>query len=93
MAFIFIMLTFTAIFARYRAAEMVLVLHLLTIFGFLCALQLEHACTLCNTVGCLAGSTLIVRRTTVEKILGALYPWRGGCQSYVSTARHGPSDG
>ena len=37
-AFISIMPPFAAISARYCAAEMVLVLYLLTIFGFLCAL-------------------------------------------------------
>ena len=54
--------------ARYRAAEIVLVLYLLTIFSFLHALQLEHARTSPITVGRPAGSSLIVRRTTVEKI-------------------------
>ena len=70
MAFIFIMPTFTAISARYRAAEMVLLLHLLTIFCFLRALQLEHARTSSITFGRVAGSTLIVRRTTVKEIRG-----------------------
>ena len=70
MAFIFIILTFAATSARYHAAEMVLVLHLLTIFGFLRALQLERARTSPFTVRSVAGCTLIVRRTTVEKIRG-----------------------
>ena len=69
-AFIFIMPLFAAISACYRAAEMVLLLHLLTISGFLRAVQLQHARTSPITVGRLAGSTLIVRRTTVEKIRG-----------------------
>ena len=58
-AFIFIMPTFAAISAHYRAAQVVLVLHLLTIFSFLPALQLEHANTSPITVGCMAGSTLM----------------------------------
>ena len=69
-AFILIMPPVAAISSRYCAAEMVLVLYLLTIFGFLLALQLEHARTSPITVRRVAGSTLIVRRTTVEKIWG-----------------------
>ena len=49
---------FAAISARYRAAEEVLVLYLLIMFGFLCALQLEHARTSPITVRQVAGSTL-----------------------------------
>ena len=66
-----------AISARYRAAETVWVLYLLTIFSFLCALQLEHARTSPITVRRVAGSTRIVRRTTVEKI-GAPFTFGGG---------------
>ena len=67
-AFIFIMPALAAISARYRAAEMVLVLCLLTIFGFLLALQLEQASTSPITVWRVAASALVVRRTTAEKI-------------------------
>ena len=70
MVFIFIMPKFAATSACYCAAEMVLVLHLLTIFSFLRAFQLEHARTSPITVGRVAGSTLILRRTNVEKIRG-----------------------
>ena len=70
MAFIFIMATFAAISAHYRAAEMVLVLHLRTIFGILRVFQLEHARISPITVGRVARTTLIVRRTTVQKIRG-----------------------
>ena len=77
MAFIFIMPMLAAISARYRAAEMVLPLHPLTIFSFLLALELEHASTRPITVGHVAGSTLIVRRTTLEKISGP-FTIRGG---------------
>ena len=68
--------------ARYRAAEMVLVLYLLTIFGFLPALQLEHARTSPITVRRVAGSTLIFPRTTVEKI-GGPFTFGGGGLSQV----------
>ena len=57
---------------------MVLVLHLLTIFVFLRALQWEHARTLPITVRYVEGSTLIVRRTTVEKIRGPFTLGGGG---------------
>ena len=57
---------------------MLLVLHLLTIFFFLRALQLEHARTLPITVRYVEGSTLIVRRTTVEKIEGPFTLGGGG---------------
>ena len=67
-AFIFVIPTFATTSACYPAAEMVLVLHLLTIFIFLLALQLQHASTLPITVGRVAGSTPIVRNTTVEKV-------------------------
>ena len=67
-AFIFIMPTLAAIPACDRAAEVVLVFHLLTIFCFLLALQLEHASASLVTVGRLARSTFVVRRRTVEKI-------------------------
>ena len=63
--------------ACYHAAEMVLVLHVLTIFSFLLALQMEHAGTLPITVGRMVGATLIVRRTAVEKIRGP-FTFRGG---------------
>ena len=66
-----------AISARYRAAETVLVLYLQTIFGFPRALQLEHARTSLIKVVRVAGSTLIVRRTTVEKI-GGPFTFGGG---------------
>ena len=91
LAFIFIMPTFAAISARYRAAEMVLVLHLLTFFTSLLVLQLQHASTLAITVGRVAGSTLIVRRATVEKITGPFTLRGGGSPSHVSTVHHGPS--
>ena len=68
MAFILIMPTLAAASARYCPGEMVLVLHLMTIFSFLLALQLEHASSPATTVGHGAGSILIVRGTTVEKI-------------------------
>ena len=61
---------------------MVLVLYLLTIFGFLRALQLEHACTSPITVGLVAGSTFFVRRTTVETISGP-FAFGGGGGSHV----------
>ena len=69
-AFCFIMLTLAAISARYLAAEMVLVLHLMSIFCFLRALQLEQASTSPITLGGVAGSNLIVRIMTVGKIRG-----------------------
>ena len=78
MAFIFIMPMFAAISTPYCAAEMVWVLHLLTIFGFLRALQVGHARTLPIIVERVAGSTLIVRRTTVEKIKGPFTLGGGG---------------
>ena len=70
MTVISIVPTFAATFTCYCAAEVVLVLHPLTIFGFLCARQLEHARTSPITVGRVAGSTLIVRRRTVENSRG-----------------------
>ena len=73
---------FAASSALYRAAKLVLVLSLLTIFGFLRALQLEHARTSPITVGHVAGSTLIVRKTTVEKIRGP-FTFGGGGLSHV----------
>ena len=82
LAFIFIMPPFAAISARYRAGEMVLVLHLLTISGFLRAPQLEHARTSPITVGRLVGSPLIVRRTTVENMRGP-FTLVGGGLSHV----------
>ena len=82
MAFIFRMPIFPAISVRYRAAEMVLVLYVLIIFGFLCALQLEHALSSPITVGRMAGSTLIVRRTTVEKNTGP-FTLGGGSLSHM----------
>ena len=51
--------------------------HLLAIFTFLCAFQLEHARTLSITLGRVAGSTFIVRRTTVESIRGR-FTFQGG---------------
>ena len=92
MALTFRMPMLAAIWARYRAAELVLVLHLLTIFGFLLALQLEQASTSPITVARVAGSMLIFRMTTVEKI-GAPLPLEAGSPSYVSTAHCGPSKG
>ena len=77
-AFIFRMPPHAAVSARHRAAEMVLVLYLLTIFIFLRALQLEHPHSWPITVMRLAGSTVIVRRTTVEKVWGPYTPGRGG---------------
>ena len=91
-AFIFIMPPFAAISARYRAAGKVLVLYLLTIFSVLRVLRLEHARTSPITVGRVAGSTLIVRRTTVEKIRAPL-PLGGGSQSCASAIHYGPSKG
>ena len=85
-AFILIMPPLAAISARYRAAEMVLVLHLLIIFGFLRALQLKDARTLPISVGRVAGSTLIVRGTTVEKIWGPFTFGGGGSQLCASAA-------
>ena len=82
MAFIFIVPPLAAVSAHSHAAEMVLLLYLLTIFSFLRALQLEHARTSSITVGCMAGSTLIVRRTTVEKI-GGHFTFGGGSLSHV----------
>ena len=70
MVFILIMAPLAAKSALHRAAEMVLVFYLLTIFIFLRVLQLEHARTSPITVGRVAGSTHIARRTTVEKIGG-----------------------
>ena len=78
MAFIFIMPSLDAISARYRSEGRGLVLHFLTIFGFLRALQLEHAGTSPITVGRVARSTLIVRRKTVEKIRGPFTLGGGG---------------
>ena len=78
MAFIFIRPSFAAISARYRAAQMALVLHLLAIFGSLLGLQLEQSSTSPIRVGRAAGSTLIVRRTTVEKITGLFTIGGGG---------------
>ena len=54
------------------------VLHLLTIFGFLPAIQLKHARTSPITVGRVVASTLIVRRTTVKEIRGPFPPGGGG---------------
>ena len=54
-SFIFIMPTLAAMSARHRAAEMVLVLHLLTILGFLLLLHLKHASTPPVTVGRVVG--------------------------------------
>ena len=68
MAFIFIMPPFAAISARYSTAEMVLVFYLLIICGFLCLLRLKHARTSPITVGRVAGSTSIIRTTTIETI-------------------------
>ena len=62
--------TLAAISAHYRAAEMVPVLHLLTIFSFLLALQLEHSSSPSITLGRVAWSTFIVRRMAVEDIRG-----------------------
>ena len=73
-------------------AEMFLVLYLLTIFGFLRALQLEHARTSPITFGRVAGSTLIFRRTTVEKIGGPL-PLEGGVSFMCFSCHHGHSEG
>ena len=67
-----------AISARSRTAEMVPVLHRLTVFTFLLALQLEHASTPPTTVGGVAASTLVVRRTAVEKISGFFACGGGG---------------
>ena len=76
-AFIFMMPTLTTISARYRASEMVWVVHLVIIFFFLLVLQLEQASTRPITVGRVAGSTFIVRRTTAEKITGPFTIRRG----------------
>ena len=92
-AFILIMLTLAAISACYRTAEIVLVLHLLTIFSFLLALQLEQARTTPIKVGRVAGSYLLVRRTAVERIGGPFTVGGGGSPSYVSTDHRGPSQG
>ena len=92
-AFILIMPTIVAISARYRAPEMVLVLHYLTIFSFLLALQLEYASDLPITLGRVARSTLVVRRTTVEKIRDPVTIGGWGCASCVSTAHRSPSQG
>ena len=81
-AFIFMMPPLAAKTARYRAAELGLVLYLLTIFSFLRALQLEHARTSPITVGRVAGSTFIICRTTVEKI-GGPFIFEGGGLSHV----------
>ena len=77
-AFIFIRPSFAAISARYRAAVMALVLHLLAIFGSPLGLQLKQSSTSPIRVGRAAGSTLIVRRTTVEKITGPFTIGGGG---------------
>ena len=88
-AFIFIMPTLAAISTRCRATEMVLVLQLLTILSFLLALQLEQARTPPITVGRVARSTFIVRRTTIEKIRGPFAFGGGGSPSRVSTVHLG----
>ena len=93
MAFIFIMPMFAATCAHYRAEEEVQALHLLTMFGFLLALQLEHARISRIKVGGVAGSTLIVRRTTAEKNNPPFTLGGGGSESYVSTAHRGLSQG
>ena len=69
-AFILVMQTLAAICAPCRAAEMVLVLHLLTVLGFLPALQLKHESTSPIIVGPVAGSTFAVRRRTLESLGG-----------------------
>ena len=89
--FILIMPTLAATSAGYCATEMVLVLHLLTIFSFLLALYLEHASTLPITVGRLAGYTLIICRMTVETIWAPL-PSEGGSPSCAPTAHRGLSE-
>ena len=81
-SFILIMPTLAATSARYRAAEIILVLHLLTIPIFMLALQLEHASTSPIILGHVVGSTFVVRRTTVKPI-GAPLPLEGGGLLYV----------
>ena len=68
LAFILVMPTFAAISACNRVAEMVLVFHLLTIFCYLLALQLEHASASPIIVRGVARSTFVACRTTVENI-------------------------
>ena len=67
-AFILVMPTLAALPARDCAAEVALVFYLLTIFGFLLALQLEEASGSPIRVRGIPRSTFFVRRTTVEKI-------------------------
>ena len=91
-AFTFIMPTLAALAARYRAAELVMLLHLLTILSFLSGLYFEQARTSPITVGRVARSTFVVRRAIVEKIRGP-FAFGGGSSSCVSTAHLGPSQG
>ena len=88
LAFILVMWTLAATSAGNRAAELVLVFHLLTILGFLLALKLQQAGASPITVGRMARSTFVVRRTIVEKIKG-LFAIGGRGLLHV----HGPSPG
>ena len=89
-AFVFTMPTLTAISAFGCAAEVVLVLRLLTILCFLLVLQLEQAGASPITFGRVARSAFIVRRMTVERFRGP-FAIAGGSVVHVfqlSTSAH-----